>query len=143
MFAPLSSSGPQALEATGELTASSSAQSAFGIFALTQGADSSIEPVNLVDISVTATGGHHYAYGIVARTSGSGSPITSIVNSGDMSVTSTNKYGYAYGIVPRTQGADSGIYSITNSGTLVDWKWRQWRSRHRHPWADAFLRQSA
>jgi hypothetical protein len=107
------------VHSSGELTASSNMQNTFGIFASTQDANSRIDVVNLGDISVTATGNHHYAFGLVARTSGNGSPITSIVNSGDMSVTSENKYGSAYGIYARTEGADSGIYSIANSGTLV------------------------
>jgi autotransporter family porin len=107
------------VHSSGELTASSNMQNTFGIFASTQDANSRIDVVNLGDVSVTATGNHHYAFGLVARTSGNGSPITSIVNSGDMSVTSENKYGSAYGIYARTEGADSGIYSIANSGTLV------------------------
>jgi hypothetical protein len=99
------------------LTASSNTQNTFGISASTQDANSRIDVVNLGDISATATGNHHYAFGLLARTSGDGSPITSIVNSGDMSVASTNKYGYAYGIYART-GGRTAAYIASRTAAL-------------------------
>jgi len=109
-------SRPIVLDSEGRLQSNSAVDSAYGIYAHSDGYNSAITIDNSGDITATSTaGGKANAFGIYADTDSEPSPIT-IINSGDITAKSTS--GDAYGIRAESEGDDSSI-TVTNSGNIA------------------------